>query len=256
MSGSSEKGKKCRIKKMRVHEVSLAAYPKNNFSFLTQKEGGKGMPTPIGKLLAYLAVKSSDVAEIVKEELRKDAPSEITAKDIIEAAKELGIKAEDFIPEGKVLANKDDIVDRSKFDVVEKGTWTKNTEDPYAGMSATAKEKQISLEKEVAALKEQNVRNELGAALGTEVAKELTPIYMTLKDTAQTYLVNLIGGLQKAVKDLGAKIGTNIQENPNAISQEQMTKEAQKIADDEKIPLSDAMIKWAERNPEKAANLV
>jgi hypothetical protein len=256
MPETSGTKKNYRITKMRVHEVSLAAFPKNNLEFILKKEGGIGMPSAIGKLLAFLAVKSADVAEIVKEELKKDAPKEITAKDLMEAAKELGIKMEVEVPEGSIIAKKEDVIDRTKFDVVEKGSWLPNESDPYKGLTPAMKERVIALEKETAILKEKDVQNTLAASVGMELAKEMTKFYMTLSEKDQSFLVATISGLQTAVKELGAARGVKTSDNPNAITQSQMEAEAQKIAKDENIPVSDAMIKWAERNPEKAANLV
>lgn len=254
MPDAVEKGKKCRIKKMRIHETSLAGNPMNGFSYLTIKEGGKLMPTAIHKLVASLALKSKDISEVVKEELKTFASQEIVPKDFTEAMKELGLKEDSLIPDGMLLINKDEVVNKETHDIVPKGTWEAKKEDKYAQLDPAIRKE---IDAQAATIKEltlKNLQSDLATQVGIEVAKEITPFFGKLETKEATFLTTTISSLQKMVKDLGGKIGAVVKEE-TVCTKEQMEKEVKEISEKEKVSETDAMILWATRNPEKQAQL-
>jgi hypothetical protein len=251
----TQKGKCRMIKKMRIHEVSLAAQPMNQFPYLTIKEGGKLMPTAVYKLVASLALKSQEISEAVKEELKAIAAKDITFKDFLEAMRDLGFKEDSFIPDGMALIKKDEVVNRETHDIVPKGTWTAKEKDKYAELSPDVRKEIEDQKKEIESLKETNLKKDLSVQVGEEVAKELTPFFSKITKEQGQFIVSTITGLQKAVKELGGKKGLDTSEKEAVVTKEQMDKEVKEIAEKEKISETDAMVLWAERNPEKAAKL-
>ncbi len=255
MPDPNKDSKKSRIiTKMRIHEVSLAANPMNEFPYLTIKEGGKLMPTAVEKLVATLALKSEGFPEVVKEHLKPLAIEKLTLKDILEAMKELGFTENSFIPEGSVIIKKDEVVNRDTHDVVPKGTWEAKKEDKYANLSPEVKKEMEEQAKTIKELKMKNLMSDLAAVVGQEIAKELTPFWTNISEKEQNFILSTIKGLQKLVKDLGGAQGS--QEEKDAIfTKAQMDKEVKEIAKNEKLSETDALILWAERNPEKQAKL-
>jgi hypothetical protein len=248
-----------KVKKLRVHEVSLATYPKNEFSFITIKEGGKHM-SAIFKLIASLSQKSDKIPEAMKEELKAGA-SEITVKDFLEAMTEAGIKANDLLaafPGKKVIDEKDfvdktkfDVVEKAKFDVVEKGTWELKKKEPEVTLPPEVKKQLEAQDKEIATLKKDKTLGTLKEKLGEDIAKGLVDAIPKLSEAESTFVMATIEGLQKVVKDLGKKIGENGQ--LDMASKEARENAIKKIAEEKKINITDATIEWAKANHSLAA---
>jgi hypothetical protein len=247
--------KKSRIKKMRIHEVSLAGNPMNGFPYLTIKEGGILMPTAIHKLVASLALKSKEISEVVKEELKAIASSDISVKDFLDAMRELGLKESDLVPDGKALVAKDEIVNKETHDIVLKGSWEAKKTDKYAQLDPEVRKELDAQKATIKELQLTNLTASLTNQVGEAVAKEIVPFYGKLEEKEATALVALISAQQKMIKDLGGSIGKVVKEETNVVTKETMQTEVEKIAKEEKISQTDAMIRWAERNPERQAQL-
>jgi hypothetical protein len=247
-----------RIKRIRVHEVSLASFPKNDFPFITIKEGGKHM-SAIFKLIASLSQKSDKIPEAMKEELKVGA-SDITVKDFLEAMTEAGIKPIELFaafPGKKLIDEKDfvdktkfDVVDKAKFDVVEKGTWDLKKVEPKP--PDPEMKKQLDTQAiEIAALKKDKAMATLKEKLGEAIAVGLVDATPKLSEVESKFIVDTIEGLQKAVKDLGVKLGELGQ--PDMATKDKREATIKKIAEEKKINITDATIEWAKANPSLAA---
>ena len=247
--------KKSRIKKMRVHETSLAGNPMNGFSYLTIKEGGILMPTAIQKLVASLALKSKEISEVVKEELKAFASSDISFKDFLAAMRELGLKDDFPIPEGQVLIAKDEVVNKETHDIVLKGSWEAKKVDKYATLDPAVRKELDDQAAVIKELKTAALTTSLTSQIGEAVAKEIVPFYGKLETKEATTLIGIIASQQKMIKDLGGKVGNVVKEESTIVTKDQMDAEVAKIAKEKNISETDAMILWAELNPERQSQL-
>jgi hypothetical protein len=204
----------------------------------------------IFKLIASLSQKSDKVPEAMKEELKTSA-SDVTAKDFLAAMTEAGIKPTELFAEfpGKKFIDEKDFVDKAKFDVVEKGTWDPKKKDPVVDPEV---KKQLDTQaNEIAALKKDKTLSTLKEKLGEAIAVGLVDVAPKLSDVESKFIIDTIEGLQKAVKELGVKLGENGQ--IDATNKDKREAAIKKIAEDKKINITQATIEWAKANPGLAA---
>lgn len=247
--------KKFRVTRMRVCEVSLAANPKNQFPFLVIKDKGGYMDKFI-KLIAALAAKSSDIPEALKEDLKKVDTTSLNEADVIEALKEIGITIEaNNIPDDSIVVKKDEVVDRTKFDVVEKDSWIPKPKDMFANLPQEIKDRLLANEADIAAFKKDKLNTALSKTMGEEIAKDVLDVALKMEEKDLSIFTKIISGLQQVIKDLGGPIGKKLLDDDGDVTRSVFDKEVAAIAKEMNIDEVAASVEWAKRNPERASKL-
>jgi len=250
--------------KLRVHEVSLAANPKNRQRFILVKDKG-GIMNKLANFLALIASKA-DVSEVIKEEL-KDTDTKLNKTDIIACLKDLGIsfEAKDFMAEGESvvktaeveIVKKDSdmkVVDTTKFDVLAKDSYTLKEEHKYANLDPEIRKDIEDSKKTILQLRKDRFVNDVVQKIGKEHAEKFEVLFDSIESDALDSILNVVVSLQETIKDLGKKVGSveldGLNENEATI-----TREVEKLAKDQKISVSDAWVEYAKANPEKMKSL-
>jgi len=237
-----------KIKKLRVQEVSLAAFPKNGKKFIIVKDSNEGGFTMdrVLKLMAFLSTKSAEVPEVVKEEL-KDIAKDASTADVLEVFKELFV--------GYLIEQKKDgvmVVDTTKFDVLEKDSWIKKPEPEFKLPASVQKELDDS-KATIAALKLKEFQKDVIARVGDKLYKEFEPMFGKLADDAIIKILDIVKFQQDIINELGK--AQLVKGNAYAVKSAEVEENVKKLANERKIPVMDAWAIYAKEHPEEIAAL-
>ena len=230
------KKRKRLIKKLRVHEVSLAFNPANGTEFILKKDQGGSEMDKLTQLVAWLATKA-DVPEVVKEELKDFVPKS-APKDIEKVLKEVGIEVKPEVVE-KVVEKKAEKVKVDGKDVrVDK--LLKDFET-YRGQVEVLKKELQKMEHEV-------LRKEVEMRVDKETADEILEKYYGKLDKDEIIeLADKFSGLAKLAKDMK---GTSGEPPEDALISKQIEERVEKIMKDRGVSRSDAIVILADENPD------
>lgn len=237
-----------KIKKLRVQEVSLAAFPKNGKKFIIVKDtikGGYSMNRALN-LMAFLSTKAEDVPEVVKEEL-KNIAKDVSTADVLEVFKELLV---DYIVEQK----KDgiQIVDTEKYDVLEKDTWIKKPAPEFKLPESVQKE--LDEAKALAsALKQKDFNRDVEAKVGKSLVKDFEPLYGKLADDEINKILDIVKFQQDIIDELG-KAQLSSKRNAGTKVADLEAKIA-KFAESNRMTMVDAYAAYAKEHPDEIAAL-
>jgi hypothetical protein len=133
---------------------------------------------------------------------------------------------------------------------VEKGTWDPKKVEPKP-LDPEVKKQLDTQATEIAALKKDKAMATLKEKLGEAIAIGLVDATPKLSEVESKFIIDTIEGLQKAVKDLGVKLGELGQ--PDVANKDKREAAIKKISEEKKINITDATIEWAKANPNLAA---
>lgn len=238
-----------KIMKLRVQEVSLAAFPKNGKKFIIIKDtikGGSNMDRVL-KIMAFLSTKTAEVPEVVKEEL-KDITKDVSTADVLEVFKEL---FGGYIVEPKKDTTQ--VVDTTKFDVVTKGSWTLKPENKELELPEPIKKELEDNRKLIADLRLKEFKKDVADKVGDKLAKEFDPLFGKLADTDIAKFLDLVRFQQDIINELGK--AQLVKGNAYAVKSAEIEANVKKLAEERKISVYDAWPIYAKEHADEIAAL-
>jgi len=217
-----------KLKKLVVFEVSLAAAPKTGKKFLLIKDsfdvkGGVKMDK-VTKIMAYLASKSDNVPEVVREEL-KTLDSNVSLEDIREVFK-------DILP-----------TESAKED----------TQEKVAEIPEEVKKELDAYKAKLNELQLREFTHMVESKVGQKLADEFKPLYGKVDNATVEKLLDIVKFQQDIINELGkAQLS---KENTHAKKVADVEKAVEALAAELKIPVTDAWVEYAKRNPTVIAEL-
>ena len=237
-----------KIKKARVQEVSLAAFPKNGKRFCIVKDNNEGGNTmdPITRLMAFLAAKSTNVSEVVKEEI-KSVQKDISTADILEIFKDMFA--------GYIVELKKDgvkVVDTTKMDVVEKDSWIPKPAAEPAIPEAIKKEMD-GYKAKIAEIELREFTKDVESMVGKDLVGEFVALHGKLNKDEIGKVLGIVKFQQDIINELGkSQMSKDTNHRVNAAAIE---KEVEALAKDQGISMIQAWEAYAKANPTKIAAL-